>query len=343
MRTRRDFSKIALVGLPLAFAASRRAALAAVDSTINGVRIGVQSYSFRDLLFNGTGDPIDELIAAMKHAGLKECELMQSHTEPRIFVGPSNPTYITKDGKVSESSIYGEVRGTLPPPTEAELAARATQQKWRETVSLDHYRGIRKKFDSAGIRLHSFNATFGSFGQWWREGKFAAANAELERIFEFTKALGVDVITTSTTLPVVKQVAPFADKYKIIVAVHNHANLKDPNQIAKPESFQAAMDMSKNIWLNLDIGHFTAANYDAVPYLQQHYSRITNIHLKDRKRDNGMNMPWGQGDTPIKAALQLIKQEKYPIPAMIEWEYQGSGRSSIEVPKCVEFVKAALA
>jgi hypothetical protein len=54
-------------------------------------------------------------------------------------------------------------------------------------------------------------------------------------------------------------------------------------------------------------------------------------------------MPWGQGDTPIKATLQLLKQKKYPIPAMIEWEYQGSGKSSIEVPKCLAFIKAALA
>jgi len=314
-----------------------------IGSSINGVRIGVQSYSFRDLLFNGTGDPIDELIAAMKPTGLKECELMQTHTEPRTFVGPSNPTYITKDGHVSESSIYGEIRGKLPEPTEAEIAARAAQRKWRETVSLDHYRGIRAKFDAAGIGIHSFNATFGSFGQWWREGKFAAANAELERIFEITKALGVGIITASTTLPVVKQVVPFTEKYKTIVAVHNHANLKDPNQFARPGSLQAAMDLSKNVWVNLDIGHFTAANYDAISYIQQHHDRITNIHLKDRKRDNGMNLPWGQGDTPIKAALQLLKQKKYPIPAMIEWEYQGSGKSSIEVPKCFAFVKAALA
>src|SRR5262249_49401341 len=131
LTTRRTFGKsiAAAASLPVA-------AWAAGDST-PGVRIGVQSYSFRDLLFNGTGDPIDELIAAMKASGLKECELMQSHTEPRRFLGPSNPTYITKDGKVSESSIYGEVRGVIPPPTEAELAARAEQQKWRETVSLD--------------------------------------------------------------------------------------------------------------------------------------------------------------------------------------------------------------
>jgi sugar phosphate isomerase/epimerase len=342
-QTRRTFSQLLTSALPLAGIAPRLQAADSPAGLINGVRIGVQSYSFRDLLFNGTGDPVDELIAAMKHSGVAVVELMQQHTEPRAVVGPSNPTYITKDGKVSESSLYGEVRGALPPPTEAEVAARAAQQKWRETVSLDHYKGIGKKFDAAGLTIHSFNANFGAFVHLSREGKSAAANAELERIFEITTALGVDVMTTSTTLPVLKQVAPFADKYKIIVAAHNHANLQDPNQIARPESFQAAMAMSKNIWLNLDIGHFTAANHAPLPYLEKHHDRITNIHLKDRKRDSGMNLPWGQGDTPIKPVLQLLKQKEYPIPAMIEWEYQGSGKSLVEVPKCLAFVKAALA
>ena len=93
----------------------------------------------------------------------------------------------------------------------------------------------------------------------------------------------------------------------------------------------------------LDIGHFTAAGYDPLPYIEQHHGRITNLHLKDRKKNNGMNLPWGEGETAIKPVLQLLKQKKYALPAMIEWEYQGSGKSLVEVPKCLAYVKAALA
>ena len=32
----------------------------------------------------------------------------------------------------------------------------------------------------------------------------------------------------------------------------------------------------------------------------------------------GRDTPWGEGDTPIKAVLQLLKQKKYNIPASIE-------------------------
>ncbi|MFZ0593514.1 MAG: TIM barrel protein, partial [Bryobacteraceae bacterium] len=125
--------------------------------------------------------------------------------------------------------------------------------------------------------------------------------------------------------------------------VPGHSDIKDPNQFATPESFATVMGMSKYFWVNLDIGHFTAANYDPVQYIEKHHDRITNIHLKDRKKNQGPNMPWGEGDTPIKPVLQLIKKKKYPIRAYIEYEYPGSESSVAEVKKCFEYAKAALA
>ena len=55
------------------------------------------------------------------------------------------------------------------------------------------------------------------------------------------------------------------------------------------------MKLSKYFKINLDIGHFTAANYDAVAYLREHHANITNLHLKDRKKNQGDNVPWGHG------------------------------------------------
>ena len=78
---------------------------------------------------------------------------------------------------------------------------------------------------------------------------------------------------------------------------------------------------------------------------RSHHARITNLHLKDRKKDHGPNTPWGQGDTPIKAVLQLLKQEKYDIPANIELEYEVPPGSSLvaEMKKCLAYCKDALA
>ena len=55
-------------------------------------------------------------------------------------------------------------------------------------------------------------------------------------------------------------------------------------------------------------------------------------------------MPWGQGETPLKDILQLLKKEKYKIPASIEYEYNTPEGSSViaEVKKCVQYCKDAL-
>ena len=87
----------------------------------------------------------------------------------------------------------------------------------------------------------------------------------------------------------------------------------------------------------------TAANFDAVQYLRQHHDRIVVLHLKDRKKNQGPNTPWGEGETPIKEVLQMLKREKWPIRALVEYEYRGTADSVTEVKKCVAYAKAALA
>ncbi len=197
---------------------------------------------------------------------------------------------------------------------------------------MDHFKAIRRKFDDAGIRLHAYNFSFND----------GFSDEEIDRGFEMAKALGVGIITASSTLSAAKRVAPFADKHKMIVAMHGHDNVRDPNQFAKPESFAQAMALSKNFWVNLDIGHFFAAGYDPVAYIEEHHDRISNLHIKDRKKNHGPNTPWGEGDTPIKEVLHLLKSKKYDIPADIEFEYRGAD-PVVEVRKCFQYCKDALA
>ena len=54
-------------------------------------------------------------------------------------------------------------------------------------------------------------------------------------------------------------------------------------------------------------------------------------------------MEWGTGDTPIKEVLQLLKQNKWPITAYLEYEYKGAGTPVDEVKKGLEYMRAALA
>ncbi len=93
--------------------------------------------------------------------------------------------------------------------------------------------------------------------------------------------------------------------------------------------------------VNLDIGHFTAAGYDAVDYLEKHHDRIVTLHFKDRKKNHGANLPFGEGETPIKEVLHVLKTKHYKIPANIEYEYKGAD-SQAEVAKCYQYMKQAL-
>jgi len=307
MLTRRNLGKLALASLPLARAFGK------IDSKIAGVQIGSQSYSFRDL-------PFDEALKAMAADGLGDCELFAQHIE---------------GGHTDKAPSLGGGRRSGPPDPAVVAARKAEREelrKWRTTVSLDYFKGIRKKFDAAGINLYGYNYSFND----------SFTDEEIDRGFDMAKALGVKIITASTTLPVAKRVVPFAEKHKMIVAMHGHSNLTDPNQFAKPESFAAAMAMSKYFKVNLDIGHFTAANYDAVDYIQKNHENIVLLHLKDRKKDEGPNVPWGEGDTPIKQVLLLLKEKKWPVPAFIEYEYKGTGTSQEEVKKCYDYCKQVL-
>ena len=288
MLTRREFSTLALSTLawPKLLA----------QTTVSGVTLGAQTYSFRQLDRPPGGDMSDLIVKAFTECGLRDCELWSPMLEP---------------AKVSRDDL----------------------RRWRIETPLDHFRAIRRKFDGAGIAIRAFNYSFND----------SFTEPEIDRGFEIARALGAEFITASSTLSAAKRVAPFAGTHKMIVAMHNHSNVKDPNEFATPDSFAAAMALSKYFRINLDIGHFTAANFDAVAYLREHHANITNLHVKDRRRDQGPNVEWGQGDTPIREVLQLLKQNKWPIVAYLEYEYKGAGTPVEEMKKGLAFMRAALA
>jgi sugar phosphate isomerase/epimerase len=304
MITRREFGKLALAAVVVP-----RVTGAADDvSIVNGVRLGVQTYSFREL--PRTGDGVDWLVKAVTAAGLSEVELFAPHVEPRSAAGARR----------------------LPQDSPEAKKAREELRTWRLQTPLDHFRSVKKAFNDAGVTIYAYNYSFNA----------SMTDQEIDRGFEMARALGAGIITASTTLDVAKRVVPFAERHKTVVAMHNHSNLTDPNEFATPASFAAARKMSKQFKVNLDIGHFTAANFDAVAYLRENHEAITNLHLKDRKKNQGDNTPWGEGDSPIREVLQLLRNEKWPIRAFVEYEYKGTGTPVEEVRKCVEYAKGAL-
>jgi sugar phosphate isomerase/epimerase len=246
---------------------------------------------------------------------------------------PQTPGVDRVDGQIEALKANGSrdielFEAEVQPPGKVEGL-----DKWRESTHIDHFTTTRKKLDAAGITTHAYTVNY----------RDTLTDEDLDHTFEQAKALGTNVIAASTQVTMAKRLAPFAEKHKIYVAFHGHSNTKDPNEFATPESFQTALGQSKYFRINLDVGHFSAAGYDPVAFIQEHHDRITHLHLKDRKKNDGPNMPWGEGDTPIKQVLLLLKEKKYPLPALVEYEYRGTGTPVEEVQKCLDYMRQAIA
>lgn len=205
---------------------------------------------------------------------------------------------------------------------------------WRLTTPMDYFADVRRKFDAAGIRIFAYTLNF----------RDNFTDEEIDRGFQQTKALGTDLITTSTTLTCAKRLVAPAEKYKMRVALHGHDKTDEPNEFSKPETFAKGMEMSPRFYVNLDIGHFTAAGYDPIEYIRDHHEKVLVLHIKDRRKNHGPNMPFGEGETNIKGVLQLLKTTRWDIPADIEYEYGKPGLDTlVEVSKCFQYCKDALA
>ncbi|MGC4231923.1 MAG: sugar phosphate isomerase/epimerase [Niabella sp.] len=300
--SRREWGKLSLSSVAgILLAPSVSCLPMANTAKTNKVIIGAQTYSFRDR-------DLDATIKAMQELGMKSCELWVGHVEPREFMWKRNAT-----------------------PEERKKSAEGLKQ-WRATVTMDKIEAIGKKIRDAGITIQAYNGTFNKNN----------SEQETELVFKIAQALGTDTITTSTTVDQMARIDRFAQQYKIKVGMHNHAHVEDPNQFATPESFKRGMEgKSEFIRINLDIGHFTGANYDPVAFIKEHHEKIVCIHLKDRKKNQGPVVPFGEGDTPIVEVLQLIRDKGWPIPCNIEYEYNGADTVA-EIKKCMEYAKKAL-
>jgi sugar phosphate isomerase/epimerase len=208
-----------------------------------------------------------------------------------------------------------------PPPIDAD------RPKVRESQLVKCVQ-LRKMYNDAGVNIHIHKIPFGQ------------TDDDIDFNFQIANALGCKAITTERNDQLAARLAPFAEKHKIWVAFHNHTN-----NIPTMESIDPLMQIGNYIGFNFDIGHYVAGTKgkSPIPVIEKYHDKIISLHLKDRNAE-GANLPWGEGQTPIKEVLQLLKREKWPIYADIELEYKVPPDSTAvaEVAKCVQFCREAL-
>ncbi len=148
-------------------------------------------------------------------------------------------------------------------------------RKWRASVSMDRVAAFRKKYEDAGVLLEIVKY----------DGIYTMSDAEVDYCFNLARTLGARAISCEIDAKHTQRIGQFADKHKLPVALHGHA-------ATTPEHWEAAFKQARYNWANLDLGHFLAGNNTSpVPFLKQHHARISHVHVKDRKLNEGAEHP----------------------------------------------------
>ena len=176
----------------------------------------------------------------------------------------------------------------------------------------------------------------------WKQLAPEMNDAEMEYVFNVAEALGC----THTTLELVddaaqlKRMGAFAEKHKVYAAYHTHLQ-------GNMTAFDLAFAASKYNLSNVYLVHYFAAGGDPIQFLSKFHDRVASFHLKDRQTPahGAGNLAWGTGDTPIREILQLVKTNKWTMPATIELEYDvPAGSDAVkETAKCLAYCRQALA
>jgi sugar phosphate isomerase/epimerase len=369
--TRREFGKLALAGVPAAAMLGESGALlrafaqAKPNSLIEGVQIGTITYSYRSML----EQTAEATLKYVVDSGISAIELMGGPVEsfagiptapgagrggggrggrgggrqgqpsdqpPPAMTGSWNgqPCALPGEGRAEGRGGGGRGRGELTPEQQAAQQEQAAKVKaWRTSVSMDAFKKLRTMYNDAGVTIYA-----------WKQLSTSMSDEEYEYIFNVAEALGC----THTTLELptdaaqLKRLGDFADKKKIYAAYHTHLQ-------GNMTAFDQAFAVSKGNQANVDFGHWVAAGSvggTPMQFLEKHHDRIASYHLKDRTtpQNCALNLPWGKGETPIKAILQLVKKNEWKIPGSIELEYDiPEGSDAVqEVKKCVEYCRTAL-
>ena len=358
---RRDFGKLALA----AAAAPAGTMLAAKpNSNFDGVQIGTITYSFRGEP-NGAANMAEPLLKMIVDSGISNIELMPPAAETYagspapaqggggggarggrggsggLGFGPGGPGGPGGGGRGGSGGRGGGGFGRMQmTPEQQEAAAKqaALLKDWRLSVSMSKFEEFRKMYNDAGVSIYCHKLTPAD----------KMSDEEFDYFFKVAGALGAKQV--SLELPTepnafTQKLGDTALKHGMVAAYHAHEQ-------ATITAWDGVLAQSKGNAVNLDCGHYYAGTgLSPVPVIVKLHDRIASVHLKDRTPSatdpsgRGANLPWGQGSTPIADILQTMRKNKYKFPASIELEYQVPADSNavIEVKKCMEYCKKALA
>ena len=323
---------LAVVGHPIYGAPAILKKIGTTGSKMNGVQIGVITYSFRSM----PDQSAEATLQYITDCGISAVELMGDPAEK--FAGVPEQkldrgAYWSLMRKAKNGGLSESEKKEVDEMQKAMQAHGQEVAAWRAKADIGKFEELKKMYAAKGVSIYAFKPN--AFGE-------RNTDAEINYGMRAAKALGASHITLEFpgNLKQTKRLSDIAAKYDMYVAYHGHTQ-------QTPTMWDEALAQSKYNAMNLDAGHYVAAgNPSVIDLINAKHDRIKSMHVKDRQtKEHGQgNLPWGQGDTPIVEILQTMRDKKYKFPASIELEYQIPADSDAvtEVKKCVAYCRKAL-
>ncbi len=288
------------------------------NSKVNGVQLGITTYSYRAISHN-----LDEVLEYVLKAGVNALE-MRSVLEEGLGI-PAGPGRAPRGAELTDKEKAERAK--------AADVAREEQRKWRLSLPMQKYADVRKMYNNAGVDIHI--AKFVPSG--W-------SDEEIDYAFNAANALGAYGITDEASVVACKRLGKFAEKHNSLAIYHTHGQFGEPGF-----DIDTLLSYSPANRLNMDVGHyFGVTGKHPNEILLKYHDRIPMIHMKDKTGPKhatpNTNKPFGQGETPIADILQLLKKEKWPIDVFVELEYEIAPDSDPvkETIKCIDYLRNIL-
>ena len=164
----------------------------------------------------------------------------------------------------------------------------------------------------------------------------------MNRTYEIAEVCGARLVTLGVTLPVAKRMAPVVERHDLTAGIQGRPDMNPTaaDVIATPAQYEEAVSLSKRYAMSFDIGDAVGGGYDVVRFVQAHHERIALLYLKDRRKD-GLSVPWGEGDAPVREIVRLIRDRGYPVRCYVDCDYKTENRPA-DVKRSFEFARAAV-
>ena len=340
------------------------------NSKFAGVQIGNITNSFRNI------NTLDDFVAACVASNVSSVELRNMGQFESIIGGPANPNQVRPMWEMVNTprqAPQGAPQGQVAPQGQRPPQGQGAPQGQRPPQGQGGGMGGRQQSPEQRAAMEKYNKELAEFrkspaairgweelGRKLREAginvhllKFEAGNTDelLDYSFAAANALGAYGITTEGSAEKCASFGKVAARNGSLAVYHNHGQYANMT-IGEIEKW---LDMSPANRLNFDAPHYFGFGYEDGPklnpmeFIEYFHDRIISIHIKDKTSfknpyQSNQNQVWGQGETPLREILELVR-DKYPnIHCDVELEYVVPQWSTPEkeIKTCVQFARQIL-